>query len=163
MAAPGQPQQRNAVLQRHELHVAVVRVQVWANAVERLQHALLQRDGVEVVHQQEARDHRVLREPRALIVVEHRVDPREPVVVHRQQLVEALGQLLDALLGVRLLGHQHIPVGVWTTLRTVPRPYICTPHGRHGSNEWTARMMSIPLNFSGPFSSKIGVFSTASS
>ena len=55
------------------------------------------------------------------------------------------------------------PVGVWTTLRTLPLPYMCTPHGRHGSNEWTARMMSMPLKFSGPFSSKIGVFCTASS
>ena len=41
--------------------------------------------------------------------------------------------------------------------------YMCTPHGRHGSNERTARMMSMPLNLSGPFSSKIGVFCTASS
>ena len=40
---------------------------------------------------------------------------------------------------------------------------MCTPHGRHGSNDRTARMMSIPLKFSGPFSSKIGVFCTASS
>ena len=55
-------------------------------------------------------------------------------------------------------------VGVWTTFRTDPLPpYMCTPHGRHGSNERTARMMSIPLKFSGPFSSKIGVFCTASS
>ena len=56
------------------------------------------------------------------------------------------------------------PVGVWITLRTLPLPvYMCTPHGRHGSNERTARMMSTPLKFSGPFSSKIGVFCTASS
>ena len=53
---------------------------------------------------------------------------------------------------------------MWITLRTRPRPsYMCTPHGRHGSNERTARMMSIPLKLSGPFSSKIGVFCTASS
>ena len=56
------------------------------------------------------------------------------------------------------------PVGVCTTFRTLPLPvYMCTPHGRHGSNEWTARMMSTPLKLSGPFSSKIGVFCTASS
>ena len=41
--------------------------------------------------------------------------------------------------------------------------YMCTPHGRHGSKDLTARMMSTPLKFSGPFSSKIGVFCTASS
>ena len=51
-----------------------------------------------------------------------------------------------------------------TTFRTLPAPvYMCTPHGRHGSNDRTARMMSTPLKFSGPFSSKIGVFCTASS
>ena len=59
---------------------------------------------------------------------------------------------------------QHIPVGVCITLRTLPPPvYMCTPHGRHGSKLRTARMMSTPLKFSGPFSSKIGVFCTASS
>ncbi len=63
----------------------------------------------------------------------------------------------------RLLA-QHIPVGVCITLRTLPPPvYMCTPHGRHGSKLRTARMMSTPLKFSGPFSSKIGVFCTASS
>ena len=37
-------------------------------------------------------------------------------------------------------------VGVCITLRTLPPPvYMCTPHGRHGSNERTARMMSIAL------------------
>ena len=56
------------------------------------------------------------------------------------------------------------PSGGCTTLRTRPAPvYMCTPHGRHGSNERTARMMSTPLKFSGPFSSKMGVFCTASS
>ena len=38
-----------------------------------------------------------------------------------------------------------------------------TPHGKQGSKLRTARMMSMPLNLSGPFSSKIGVFCTASS
>ena len=87
------------------------------------------------------------------------------------------GQLLDALEQLLPLGRlralrfdRHLrrpqlrPVGRWTTLRTLPAPvYMCTPHGRHGSNERTARMMSMPLKFSGPFSSKIGVFWTASS
>src|ERR1051326_8085942 len=55
-------------------------------------------------------------------------------------------------------------IGEWYVLRTLPPPtYICTPHGRHGSKLRTARMMSMPLNLSGPFSSKIGVFWTASS
>ena len=60
---------------------------------------------------------------------------------------------------------QDIPVGVWVTFRTCPPRwlYMWTPHGRHGSKLRTARMMSTPLKFSGPFSSKIGVFCTASS
>jgi len=41
--------------------------------------------------------------------------------------------------------------------------YMWTPQGRHGSKLRTARMMSMPLNWSWPFSSKIGVFCTASS
>ena len=57
-----------------------------------------------------------------------------------------------------------MPVGVCTTFLTLPFPlYMWTPHGRHGSKLRTARMMSTPLNLSGPFSSKIGVFCTASS
>src|ERR1039457_6427302 len=55
-------------------------------------------------------------------------------------------------------------IGECTLSRTLPLPrYMCTPHGRHGSKLRTARMMSIPLNLSGGFSSKIGVFCTASS
>ncbi len=53
---------------------------------------------------------------------------------------------------------------MWITFCTRPFPvYMCTPQGRHGSKLRTARMMSTPLKFSGPFSSKIGVFCTASS
>ena len=45
-----------------------------------------------------------------------------------------------------------------------PSPvYMWTPHGRHGSKLRTARMMSTPLKLSGPFSSNMGVFCTASS
>ena len=87
---------------------------------------------------------------------------------------EGLGQLLDPRqvplgverhpVGCGLGGHQQRPVGRCTTFRTRPAPvYMCTPHGRHGSNDRTARMMSTPLKFSGPFSSKIGVFCTESS
>ena len=55
-------------------------------------------------------------------------------------------------------------MGRCITFLTLPLPrYMWTPHGRHGSNDRTARMMSMPLNLSGPFSSKIGVFCTASS
>jgi len=55
-------------------------------------------------------------------------------------------------------------IGECTFSSTLPLPrYMCTPHGRHGSKLRTARMMSIPLNWSGGFSSKIGVFCTASS
>src|ERR1700677_524051 len=55
-------------------------------------------------------------------------------------------------------------IGEWCVSSTFPLPrYMCTPHGRQGSKLRTVRIMSIPLNLSGPFSSKIGVFSTASS
>ena len=75
-----------------------------------------------------------------------------------------VGRLVPWCLDCHLGRPQLRPVGRWTTLRTRPAPvYMCTPHGRHGSNERTARMMSMPLKFSGPFSSKIGVFCTASS
>ena len=55
-------------------------------------------------------------------------------------------------------------IGTCCTSSSLPSPrYMWTPHGRHGSKLRTARMMSMPLNLSGPFSSKIGVFCTASS
>ena len=55
-------------------------------------------------------------------------------------------------------------VGECSFFTTLPLPrYMWTPQGRHGSKLRTARMMSMPLNFSGGFSSKIGVFWTASS
>ena len=104
---------------------------------------------------------------------------RRPAGDGVRQLLNLRGQLLDPLdqgLGAdrfgSLGGHssrsgraQDIPVGVWVTFRTWPPRwlYMWTPHGRHGSKLRTARMMSTPLNFSGPFSSKIGVFCTASS
>ena len=55
-------------------------------------------------------------------------------------------------------------VGECSLRSTFPLPrYMCTPHGRHGSKLRTARMMSMPLKLSIEFSSKIGVFITASS
>src|SRR6185437_1290246 len=55
-------------------------------------------------------------------------------------------------------------VGVCICCSTFPGPrYMCTPQGRQGSKLRTARMMSMPLNLSWPFSSKMGVFCTASS
>src|SRR4029077_16999154 len=55
-------------------------------------------------------------------------------------------------------------IGECLVSSTFPSPrYICTPQGKQGSKLRTARMISIPLNLSGPFSSKIGVFCTASS
>ena len=55
-------------------------------------------------------------------------------------------------------------IGEWCVFSTFPLPrYMWTPHGRQGSKLRTVRMMSMPLNLSGPFSSKIGVFCTASS
>ncbi len=85
-------------------------------------------------------------------------------VERAQEILDPLDQLFRSLRLSCHLGSQHIPVGVCWTFLTRPLPvYMCTPHGRHGSKERTARMMSIPLKFSGPFSSKIGVFCTASS
>ena len=55
-------------------------------------------------------------------------------------------------------------MGECFTSITLPSPtYMCTPQGRQGSKLRTVRMMSIPLKFSGPLSSKMGVFCTASS
>ena len=55
-------------------------------------------------------------------------------------------------------------VGECSLRSTLPLPrYMWTPHGRHGSKLRTARMMSMPLKSSIEFSSKIGVFITASS
>src|SRR4029078_5017318 len=55
-------------------------------------------------------------------------------------------------------------VGVCRVSIDFPLPrYMWTPHGRHGSKLRTARMMSMPLNLSGGFSSKIGVFLHAAS
>ncbi|TPV99236.1 MAG: hypothetical protein USCAAHI_01305 [Beijerinckiaceae bacterium] len=55
-------------------------------------------------------------------------------------------------------------IGECTVSIVLPLPtYMCTPQGRHGSKLRTARMMSMPLKFSGPFSSKIGVPVIASS
>ena len=171
-------------------------LEVGANGVERLGDPLLERDRVEVVDQQQAGDHPVVREPLAQAgglgagVVERADDPAHALAIeldHRPDqgfgssprtrvgdLVELLLQLLDPRdqLGPRrslrswprARSSQHMPVGVCWTLRTWPLPvYMWTPHGRHGSKLRTARMMSTPLKFSGPFSSKIGVFCTASS
>ena len=55
-------------------------------------------------------------------------------------------------------------IGACVVFTVLPSPrYMCTPQGRQGSKLRTVRMMSMPLNLSGPFSSKIGVFCTASS
>ncbi len=60
--------------------------------------------------------------------------------------------------------HPSYDVGECILRRTLPLPrYMWTPHGRQGSKLRTARMMSMPLKFSRSFSSKIGVFITASS
>ena len=73
----------------------------------------------------------------------------------------------DSVVHVVAVLHQMPPpnaAGVCTRSSSLPLPrYMWTPHGRHGSKLRTARMMSMPLNRSGGFSSKIGVFCTASS
>ena len=141
------------------------------------------RHRVEAVDQEQGGDDAVPREAVADLGrrVEGADDPLQPLPVQLEhggdQLLgqlarldvvdrlEARDQVLEPLdRGRRGDRHQHIPVGVCSTFLTRPLPrYMCTPHGRHGSKLRTARMMSIPLKFSGPFSSKIGVFCTASS
>src|SRR5207302_985199 len=91
-------------------------------------------------------------------------------VGHRLDFLE---QSLDcgdelARLGLHCGAHRPYPcspnIGWWTVRSVLPLPrYMWTPHGRHGSNERTARMMSMPRKFSWSFSSKIGWPITASS
>ena len=173
MAAALQPDARDPVRDAEQLDVAAVGLHVRPHAVQRLLHARLQRDRVEPVHQHQAGDDAVVDEAaperiRALLV-DGREDPLQPLAVQlhqrRGELLAGRPELSDELLDAALGVHpQQRPVGVCITFRTLPLPvYMCTPHGRHGSNEWTARMMSTPLKSSGPFSSKIGVFCTASS
>ena len=173
-----EPDPRDAVLERDELDRAAVGLHVGPHALERLAHPVLQRDRVQPVHEQDARDRAVVEQPRlqrvGALVGDGVHDPLERLAVELHQragellagLVELGGELSDTRqqrLGVHASSQQS-PVGVCITLRTLPLPvYMCTPHGRQGSNEWTARMMSTPLKSSGPFSSKIGVFWTASS
>ena len=187
MAFEAQP--RHAVVDAEELDVAAVGLHVGAHGGERLAHPRLEVDRVEVVDQQQAGHDAVLDKPLVDLLagraglVERRDHALQPVAVELHDRadeilgdllpwpvghgLERLGELLHAsqvALGVDRGGHQQRPVGRCTTLRTRPAPvYMCTPHGRHGSNERTARMMSTPLKFSGPFSSKMGVFWTASS
>ena len=162
-ARPAQAQPRDAVGDAEQLDVAAVGLHVRPHGVQRLGHALLEADGIQAVGEHEAGDDLVRGEPRDGLLVERREDPLEALAVEPDELLR-LGRELVRALGQ--VAHQHIPVGVCTTLRTFPLPvvgYMWTPHGRHGSKEWTARMMSTPLKSSGPFSSKIGVFCTASS
>src|ERR1700734_937651 len=80
--------------------------------------------------------------------------------------LEALNQSINPLeSALELRAHGCTPnIGEWCVSSVFPLPrYMWTPQGRHGSKLRTARMVSIPLNLSGPFSSKIGVFCTASS
>ena len=173
-----------------QLDAAAVRVEVRAHLVERLHDALVERHRVEVVDQEEAGDdavvgHRIADRRGALARVLERLDDaahalavelddradellggrlRARVAQVLQLRLEDLNPL-DELFGADVPGAQQLnPVGVCWTFRTMPFPlYMCTPHGRHGSKLRTARMMSTPLKFSGPFSSKMGVFCTASS
>ena len=166
---------------RSELDPAAVRLHVGPHALECRLHALGERHRVQAVDQQQAADEAVARERVTDLGgrLERPEDPLQALAVQpedrRHQLLgrparldvgdrlEARSQLLEALDRLRY-GHQQSPVGVCTTFLTWPLPrYMCTPQGRQGSKLRTARMMSMPLKFSGPFSSKIGVFCTASS
>jgi hypothetical protein len=85
--------------------------------------------------------------------------------LHRRQVLARL--MFSVRSCHRLYGSTPEPtpnIGEWWVSSTFPLPrYMWTPQGRQGSKLRTARMMSMPLNLSGPFSSKIGVFCTASS
>ena len=91
-------------------------------------------------------------------VVGHRVTIEDPPIA---QMLFADTRLAWFWLIIRVYtGYEWL----WRVSRSLVAPlYMCTPHGRHGSKLRTARMMSIPLNLSGPFSSKMGVFCTESS
>ena len=78
-----------------------------------------------------------------------------------EQPLDALTRSPDVAHGVP--GCPHFPSGMFSIdgecirSSTFPLPrYMCTPHGRQGSKLRTVRMMSMPLNLSGGFSSKIG-------
>src|SRR5215213_4778616 len=86
----------------------------------------------------------------------------------RLERLELLEEVRQPLADRCEVGGTHSPVavavGVCSLRSTLPLPrYMWTPQGRHGSKLRTARMMSMPLKFSGPFSSKMGVPCTASS
>ena len=155
-------------------------------------HALFEGYGMSSVEHQKAADQRIMaefgeRSATGLAGVEQLDDAGDDGTVqvhHRLEEFErggarifvgeggdVLHQLVNAL-GVRLEligGGGHLPparpnIGEWRACNTLPPPrYMCTPQGRHGSKLRTARMMSMPLKLSGPFSSKSGVFWTASS
>ena len=63
-AASLQPDPRDPVVERQQLDVSSVRVHVRPHRVKRALHALLERDRVEVVDQQQGRDQRILGELR---------------------------------------------------------------------------------------------------
>ena len=177
-AEAGQPSQPPSIRSRatpassaDQLDAATVGLHVRPHALERLAHARLEVDRVVAVQQHQAGHHPVLGQLRALGVVEHGEDPVQAFAVHLHQLGD---ERLDPRVADRVEARAQVggesfrahasAVGVCNTFRTLPLPvYMCTPHGRQGSNECTARMMSTPLKLSGPFSSKIGVFWTASS
>src|SRR5579875_1720261 len=108
--------------------------------------------------------------PAARLLARHRSEPPLDSLVSRPLRASAAGwQPQPTERGLACSGSPHLPyctrpkVGECTTCSSLPLPrYICTPQGRHGSKLRTARIISMPLNLSGPFSSKIGVFWTAS-
>ena len=164
-----QAQPHHAVVDAEQLDAAAVRDQVRAHLVQRARHPLRDRHRMQPVQEQQVRDHLVLDRH-----VARRDDPREPFAVHVQQRGHELGRDLALRLRERLdlveqrldaLDHPCSPnIGECTCLIVLPLPrYMCTPHGRHGSNERTARMMSMPRKFSASASSKIGMPLHASS
>ena len=150
----------------------------------------LQVFGMETMQEQDRPHLLVFREPRQGTVVctrdnSHEPRQRDPVQVKDKlyqfargcpgsrisELTESLNQLLDpsqccikTAFVVHVSDRPTPNIGECTVSSVLPLPrYMWTPQGRHGSKLLTVRMISMPLNLSGPFSSKIGVPCTASS
>ena len=170
-----------------QLDVAAVGAEVGPHALQRLAHALLHADRVQAVQQQQVLDELVARRAPSPAARPTRLDdPLEPLAVELEQRLHGLErQLARGRVGEGLELARAAPrparsaharstaqppacwppnIGECTCLSVLPPPrYMCTPQGRHGSKDRTARMMSMPRKLSGPFSSKIGWPATASS
>src|SRR5215469_340513 len=181
----------NAVRDSEHLQAEARFAQRWNQLLNCLLYALFKRDRMNSIERENAADHGIRGElgepvaPAVSAVFEqfqyardggtmqihdrlHKFEGRRPRLGIGER-AHAPDQLIDSS-GVELefLMVHFAPImpnmGECRVSSTLPLPrYMWTPQGRQGSKLRTARMMSMPLNLSGPFSSKIGVFCTASS